>query len=142
MFAFIKLSIFFCSWRKNGKISIKECYRCFWIVFAFIFCLGKYLLMFRINIVFKTFSFLHYDKFWPWKNIYGKNEPIYRTKCTTHLWGVNGGLSSKLLELVQIFFIQIHTPGKLKEFSLCHKFKFSNPYIFAAWWCTPVIYQI
>ena len=25
--------------------------------------------------------------------------------------------------------------------SLCHKLKFSNPYIFANWWCKPLIFQ-
>ena len=28
-----------------------------------------------------------------------------------------------------------------KKFSLCHKFKFWNPYIFAIWWCKSLIFQ-
>ena len=28
-----------------------------------------------------------------------------------------------------------------KELSLCHKFKFSNPYFFATWWCKPLIFH-
>ena len=28
-----------------------------------------------------------------------------------------------------------------KEMSLCNKLKFSNSYIFASWWCKPIIFQ-
>ena len=28
-----------------------------------------------------------------------------------------------------------------KELSLCHELKFLNSYIFAAWWCKPLIFQ-
>jgi len=28
-----------------------------------------------------------------------------------------------------------NNPGGTKELSLCDKLKFSNPYIFAIWWC-------
>ena len=30
---------------------------------------------------------------------------------------------------------------KRKEFSLCHKINFSNPYIFETWWCKHLIFQ-
>ena len=29
----------------------------------------------------------------------------------------------------------------IKELSLCHKFNFCNPYIFATWWCKPLIFK-
>ena len=29
----------------------------------------------------------------------------------------------------------------VKELSLCHKFNFCNPYIFATWWCKSLIFQ-
>ena len=29
----------------------------------------------------------------------------------------------------------------IKELSFCHKFLFYNPYIFAVWWCKPLIFQ-
>ena len=29
----------------------------------------------------------------------------------------------------------------IKEFSLCHKLKFSNPYIFAKYWPKPLVFQ-
>ena len=28
-----------------------------------------------------------------------------------------------------------------KEMSFCHKLKFSNPFIFATWWCKPLKFQ-
>ena len=31
--------------------------------------------------------------------------------------------------------------GLTKELSFCHELKFSNPYIFVTWWCTPLIFQ-
>ena len=31
--------------------------------------------------------------------------------------------------------------SRSKELSFCHKFKFSNPYIFATRWCKPMIFQ-
>ena len=30
---------------------------------------------------------------------------------------------------------------QLTELSLCHKLKFSNPYIFETWWCKPLVFQ-
>ena len=46
-----------------------------------------------------------------------------------------------------LFFIVIQSKtyffefSCLKKLSLCHKLKCSNSYIFATWWCKPLIFQ-
>ena len=56
----------------------------------------------------------------------------YMIKILTHIFwrDVETNIILKFLEFYQIM-----------EMSLCHKLKWSKPYMFAAWWCKPLIFQ-
>ena len=44
-----------------------------------------------------------------------------------------------LSKLIELFLGIIRR--KIKELILCHKLKYYKPYIFATWWCKPLIFQ-
>ena len=44
-----------------------------------------------------------------------------------------------LSKLIELFLGIIRR--KVKELILCHKLKYYKPYIFATWWCKPLIFQ-